>query len=92
MAIIIKATGETVTVKPKHGDKFTLEELQNVVGGYIQIVPLVKRGEQLICNEEGLRLKLPVNATASEYCAGETFWGQDFLLGDILICSPDDLE
>ena len=38
----------------------TLEAMQSLVGGYIQLVP-IGLGIDLLCNEEGLLLKLPVN-------------------------------
>lgn len=42
-----------------------LETLQKAVDGYVQIVPL-KNGNNMIVNEEGLLMKLPVNVLASK--------------------------
>lgn len=42
-AYIVKASGETVEVEPRNGTDFQLEELQEAVGGYIEIVQLGSR-------------------------------------------------
>jgi hypothetical protein len=41
-----------------------LKQLQDMVGGYIEIVRL-SDGRQLVVNEDGLSLELPVNHVAS---------------------------
>lgn len=40
MAKVIKAAGAISDVQPKNGKFFELEELQKVVGGYIEIIDL----------------------------------------------------
>lgn len=45
-------------------EKPTLEQLQEAVGGLIQIVPL-QDGRYMVVNEEGLILDLPYNKAAS---------------------------
>ena len=55
MAQIIKSNGETKTVEPKNGTDFKLEELQAIVGGYVQIAYL-RDDEIMVMDEEG-RLK-----------------------------------
>lgn len=52
---------ETKTITDK---KLTLEEMQEFVGGLIELVYL-KNGDHLIINEEGLLLQLPQNQEAS---------------------------
>lgn len=42
----------------------TLEECQQYVGGYIEIV-FLKNGDQMIVNEEGLLLHFPINQQAT---------------------------
>ncbi len=53
----------------------TLEEAQGAVGGYVELVELEGGGRQLIVNEEGLLLNLPVNPEAT-------------LLAGVLIVGP----
>lgn len=62
-------------VKPVNGKKFALEELQKLVGGFIEHVP----GSSPIayCNEEGRLHGLPVNLCASRRFRQE-------LVGDVI--------
>ena len=46
MAQIIKATGEQIEVEPRNGTDFQLDELQKIVGGFIEVVWL--RGDKLM--------------------------------------------
>lgn len=64
MAKLIKFTGEIEEIHPKEGKGFTLEELQEIVGGYIELVKFDPI--PLIVNEEGRILDLPVNEEATE--------------------------
>jgi hypothetical protein len=56
-------TGETIVIDlaPK---ELSLDALQVLVGGYIEIIALAG-GAQLIVNEEGLPKRLPLNNRAS---------------------------
>jgi hypothetical protein len=54
----------------------TLEEAQAFVGGYIEVLPNLgpyrhHLDAQILGNEEGLLLGLPVNVTASIFCGYE---------------------
>lgn len=63
----------------------TLENLQKLVGGYIEIVNLdpIKKGLVLICNEEGKNLKLPYNMP-------HPLWpDDDFIVGEIVLLGAD---
>ena len=64
-AILFKASGEWEFIKPNDGKKFSLEELQKYVGGYIELIRLPGR-ECLVVNEEGVLLGLPLNQTITE--------------------------
>lgn len=47
----------------------TLEEAQEIVGGYVQVVRSpAHRDWQVLVNEEGLLLNLPFNSEATELC------------------------
>lgn len=49
------------------GPEFTLKELQDMVGGYIEVLPGVDNSEgDYIVNEEGIRLQLELNVRASK--------------------------
>ena len=55
----------------------SLEEAQEAVGGFIEMIP-VDHG-QLLVNEEGLIMSLPLNPTASQI-AGRPIVGNALLL------------
>jgi hypothetical protein len=69
-------------ILPEDGSHFSLEELQKIVGGYIQGVPL-PRGRMLICNEDGMSLNLPLNPAASLAVTG--YVCGDRILGNCVI-------
>jgi hypothetical protein len=64
MATLIKTNGEISQFLPQNEKMFTLKELQSVVGGFIQTLKL-PNGETLVCNENGVGLKLDVNKLAT---------------------------
>lgn len=61
---LLKADGTMAEYLPKNGKYFTLKELQSAVGGYIEIIYL-SNGMQMVVNEEGRILGLPVNKQAT---------------------------
>ena len=70
-----------------HDREVTLEELQEMVGGYIEIVA-DKFGKQLIANEEGNILGLDINWVATkEY--NDYFGKQGMILGDAVLLEED---
>lgn len=83
MAQIIKASGEVIETQPK-GVVFSLQELQDIVGGFIEIVHLPKR-KLMIVNEEGKLNGLPFNAKASELYP-------DVIVGDVLVCDLKEVD
>ena len=57
---------ELVEASRRHGVEFTLEELQDFVGGLIERVPLDEPAPfEILVNEEGLIHELPYNDLAS---------------------------
>ena len=82
MSKLIKATGEVEDFPPTSGRRYTLEELQGAVGGYIQIVPSENEGMVLVIDEEGKMKGKYRNAMAS------TLYGHtdDYIVGDAVYC------
>lgn len=82
---IIRIDGTQVEVQPINGDKFSLEEMQTVVGGYIEIVALDKVGTVMVVNEEGFNL--PVNEKASRlfFQSNQQLWMTPEIFGHVLI-------
>jgi hypothetical protein len=90
MAIVIKTDGTKDALQPKNNKVFTLEELKSVVGGYIEIVQLTE-DDLMVINEEGKLLNLPINVIATRvYRASRNT--EDFIVGNVLICSDKELE
>lgn len=72
--------------KPSNGKKFSLEELQKAVNGYIEVVtiPMLPNGI-LIVNEEGLLKDMAYNPLAS-MIAGQQ------IVGDVLLMRMTELD
>lgn len=68
-----------VEVKPANGREFTLEEVQALVGGYVEMVALPRKGESLLCDEEGMLKNKRLNLN---FHCNHTPWA---LLGDVLV-------
>ena len=77
MPTLYKSNGEIIPIKRKH--PFTLAELQEYVGGYIELITIGDR--YLVVNEEGRLMDLPFNEKASLLAAQ---FGYPFIVGDAL--------
>jgi hypothetical protein len=99
MAKLIKADGTQIDIQPANGRVFSLAELQNYVGGYIELVIMRTVGGEVVhdrvmfVNEEGKlsingRGPLPRNRIATAM-SGVWEWG-DFVCGDVVVCTPKE--
>lgn len=76
---LYKMDGSQETVTPSVGKKFSLEELQKYVGGFIELIPAYTRIPGIVyANEDGLLLRLPFNEVASRLVGRS-------LVGDVLV-------
>ena len=57
--------GEVVRVIEFTENSPTLEELQSIVGGYVEMI-MLHDGRQMMFNEEGRHRDLPINEAASQ--------------------------
>ena len=73
----------------KHEGGLTLEDLQKLVGGYIQLIELHSSKRQMIINEEGKLMGLPFNETATKIFHDEYphLTEYDVICGDAIILS-----
>lgn len=69
-------------VQPKDGEKFTLEEAQAIVGGYVELVRL-DNDNILLCDEEGFIKRKRINIKATLQ-AKEMGWKGECLCGSVL--------
>jgi hypothetical protein len=81
MAKLFKVDGTIEDVKPANGTDFTLEELQKMVGGLIQVVP-VFRTKLIVVDEEGRMKKYKHNVIASMLVDGQI---NGDIVGDMLL-------
>lgn len=89
MAKIIYPDGTTETVSPANGKDFSLEELQKMVEGYIEMIHL--HDIVMVINEEGKLNSLPFNENATELYR-KAFRTSDFIVGNALICNYNEIN
>lgn len=80
MATLLLATGEKREISPRNGKKFSLEELQKLVGGYVEFLGF-GNGRAFVMDEEGRLKGLPLNREATRIAAR---LGYDYIVGDVL--------
>lgn len=90
MATIIKADGTMEHVCPKNGTDFSLNELNNIVNGSIEVIKITP-GHYMIVNESGKLLTLPLNRLASTIFSIYTD-AEDSIVGDVLICPISEIK
>lgn len=96
MAKIYKTDGTKEDVFPKENGKFSLEEMQEIVGGYIETIDLPS-GMVMVLNEEGKLEGLEKNEVATEIWKRE-FPIEDYpdnndelVVGNVLLTDPEFL-
>lgn len=89
-AYIIHTDSNPEYVMPKNGTDFKLEELQKIVNGLIEIVPLDGR-RIMVVNEEGKLMGLPVNVFATQIYRVYNNTN-DVIVGDALICMTEQVK
>lgn len=89
LSTVIKADGTRHNITPRNGSDFQLDELQEIVGGFIEIVRLSK-SQCMVVNEEGKIIGKPYNhlATLAAYMSGI----RDVIVGDVLVCDNDKIK
>lgn len=80
---------DTIDVEPKNGADFSLEELQEFVGGYIEIIDLFD-GTLMVINEEGKLKDLPFNIPAT-LIYSKKYGMQDYIVGNALVCDKSQI-
>jgi hypothetical protein len=65
MALLVLPSGESREIKPAQGNAFSVDELQQLIGGWIEPIQLPD-SRFMGVNEEGKSLNLPYNQQATE--------------------------
>ena len=91
-ARIYWADGTNQATDPTNKRDFSLEEMQKIVGGYIEMVYIGNTGYLLVINEEGKFEKpIRVNAAATD-AVREFLQKDDFICGDVLFCHRSQIK
>ena len=89
-AKIIYTDKEDEYYTPKNGNTFELDELQGIVGGWIEIVRL-KDGRIIVIDEEGKSKDKAVNIPATNIMRRDHFT-TDYIVGTAIVCDADMVE
>lgn len=91
MSEIIRINGQHQEVSPQDGACFSLDELQSIVGGMIELVAL-NDTETMVVNEEGKLLNMPYNFEATRIFKNNYPDIEEFIVGDVLICNNEQIK
>ncbi len=96
-AKIIRANGQVLGVKPANGRSFSLDEMQTIVGGYVEVIyPESRTGAIMVVNEEGKLIGLPRNLMATRIWQDQADPGSqrmaDHVCGDVLLCHRTQID
>jgi hypothetical protein len=89
MAYLIHPDNREETVKPKNGKRFSLKEVQALIGGYVQVIDCCD-GSLLYVDEEGLPKGLQTNVSASNLLQKKSVRTTLPLVGKVLVCSKGE--
>lgn len=95
MALLIK-TDRTVQVM---NGELSITDMQGLVGGYVQCVPLNplleidgKKYVYLMCDEDGKSKNYPANYIVSGYLVGTRIDSSDSIVGDVLLLEDNEMS
>ena len=89
-AKIIYTDKEAEDYTPKNGKTFELDEMQGIVGGYIEIINL-KDGRMMIVDEEGKLNNKAVNIPATNILRHDRYT-TDYIVGTAIVCDADMIK
>ena len=89
-AKIIYTDKEDEYYTPKNGNTFELDELQGIVGGWIEIVRL-KDGRIIVIDEEGKSKDKAVNIPATNILRRDHYT-TDYIVGTAIVCDSDMVD
>lgn len=90
MNVIIKADGSITPYEPKNGTDYQLEEMQEIVGGWIEIL-YMDNDHIMVVNEEGKSHGLPINSKATYLVQNHSRY-YDVIVGNVLLCERDKVK
>lgn len=90
-AHVITTGGAILEVAPANNHDFSLDELQKIVGGYIDIINLTE-SQIMVLNDEGKLNGLPINEEATKLFRTAYKGTNDYIVGDVLVCDTKMVE
>lgn len=90
MAQIYKTNGEVIEVEPKNGKDFKDKELNEIVGGYFELVQ-ISEDQFMVVNEKGKLNNLPFNEKATDLYRLK-LGPYDYIVGDCLVCKTSQIK
>ncbi len=81
-------TTNDIHIVPIHNN-YSLQLLQDLVGGYIEFVSLPDFGLEMVVNEEGKISGLPMNLVGTLYWNRQYRETLDWIMGDVVFLSSD---
>jgi hypothetical protein len=79
-------------ITPEGGGAFGLEELQKYVGGYIQVIPCTDGKTVMVMDEEGkFKEEYPRQKENKSANNCVTLFEGDYICGDVIICSNEEV-
>lgn len=90
MATLFKVGEKPKEIEPKNGSDFQLEEVWDLIGGYVQVIEL-HAGRIMIVDEEGLWKNLPFNAEATAHVARHCNYPHT-IVGTALLCKTKEFK
>ena len=87
MATLYRTTGFQEQILPLNHVSFSLEEMQTLVGGYIQMA-FTHDGKVIVLDEEGKLKGKAVNHVATTHYR---FGSHDHIVGEALVGSPSEM-
>lgn len=91
MGVVILSDGLVRDARPSDGSSFKLEECQQVVDGYIEIVHL-QPDMVMVINEEGKFTKEPNSVATIIERAHNAISPNDYIAGNCLICKSEEVK
>lgn len=92
MATLFKVGEKPKTIEPKNGSDFQLEEVWDLIGGYVQVVQL-HGGNIMLVDEDGFMKQLPFNREATVWLVGHCdFQNLIAVVGTALVCKSEEFK
>ena len=90
MATLYRIGEKPKKIEPLNGTDFQLEEVWDLIGGYVQVVPL-HGGNIMLVDEDGYMKQLPVNIEATAWVMRHCDY-PNLIVGTALLCKSKEFK